>query len=472
MAPEQSPSKNSIQYFLSSGDNRFIDEEIDRYASFKEGNSYKTELRNSGISSRFFTILYCIGGLCLLVGSYAYAQGPEKKNPFHFSAEINLGKTMEANTNFPETKMQKSAFISIGWRQQNYDREWAKRLRSPRTGLTLGYTDFGNSASIGYALSLLPYLELFPFSKDAQRWRLKTSLGISYLSKQFDSVANPFNRAVSTNYKWAFRTLLYYDLSKRRSTTWRIGLGYTHNSNGHTRLPNQGLNSLVATVEAEFMSDKSLRALKPYIKDSAAVKTKERYLNVRTSIGQNVLSEVYNDKKEVYSFAFSTGKIINSTFKLGIGIFYRLYEHYYDYIDQGETLVEEFYPHFADNPFVYASNFGVMAEGELLLGHVGAEFGIGFNIYKPAYKIDWQLNEGDTFSSGGELVTTLGELDSYYEIKRSIPTRLGLKWYFISTRKSPIHNIYLGAHINANLGQADFTGLSLGYEYRFKSKNK
>lgn len=423
-------------------------------------------------SHRFFYPSLCMLCLFLLAIISANAQGPEKKNPFHFSAEINLGKTMEANTNFPETKLQKSAFISIGWLQQNHNREWAKRLRNPRTGLTFGYTDFGNSESIGYALSLLPYLELYPFSKDAQRWRLKTSLGISYLSKQFDSVANPFNRAVSTDYKWAFRTLLYYDLSKRKKVSWRVGLGYTHNSNGHTRLPNQGLNSLVATVEAEFMSAKSLQEIRPYLRDTAAVRTKERYFNIIAGIGQNVLSEVYNDKKEVYSFALSTGKIINSTFKLGIGIYYRVYEHYYDYIDQGGDLVEEFYPYFADNPFVYASNFGVMAEGELLLGHVGAEFGIGFNIYKPAYKIDWQLNEGDTYLSGDELVTTLGELNSYYEIKRSIPTRLGLKWYFVSTRKSPTHNVFLGAQLNANLGQADFTAFNLGYEYRFKAKKK
>jgi hypothetical protein len=411
--------------------------------------------------------------LCLIFCLFnVRAQTKGDKNPFHFSTEINIGKTMEANTNFPQTELQKSAFISIGWNQQNKDREWAKRLRSPRTGLTMGYADYGNLESIGYSLSILPYIELYPFSKNAQRWRLKTSLGISYLSKQFDSVSNPFNRAVSTKYKWSFRTLLYYQLSKRKQTTWRLGLGYTHHSNGHTRLPNQGLNSLVATVEAEFMNKNNLEKLKPYIKDTTATRTKERYWSFRAGIGQNVLSEVFNNKKEVYSLALSTGKIINSTFKLGIGITYTVYEHYYDYINQGGELVEEFYPIFADDPFLYASNLGVMAEGELLLGHVGAEFNIGFNIFKPAYKIDWQLNAGTTFVSNGELVTTLGELDSYYELKRSIPTRLGLKWYFISTKKSPAHNVFLGAHINANFGQADFTALSLGYEYRLKGKKK
>ena len=265
---------------------------------------------------------------------------------------------------------------------------------------------------------------------------------------------------------------MYYDLSKRKRTTFRVGLGLTHHSNGHTSLPNKGINSIVASVETEFMSKKALDKLRPIQRDTMLKKHKIRYLNVRTGIGQNVLSEVFNDKKEVYSLAISTGKVINSTFRLGFGVFYRVYEHYYDYISNNEQLIEDFYPYFADNPFLYASNFGLMAEGELLLGHIGAEINIGFNIFKPSYKIDWQLNEGYNFVREGEFVTILGELDSYYEIKRSIPARLGLKYYLRSTAKNPIHNLYLGAHINANLGQADFTELSLGYEYRFHPKKR
>ncbi|MGI9547468.1 MAG: acyloxyacyl hydrolase [Flavobacteriaceae bacterium] len=412
--------------------------------------------------------------LCIWLGHYSgiYAQSPTVDNPLFFAAEINLGKTMEANTNFPETKIQKSALISLGWFHQNKDQEWARRLRSPRTGITFGYVDFGNRDQIGYAITLMPYFEVHPFAKSNQRWRVKAGLGLSYLSKQFDSVTNPFNRAVSTDFKWSFRSLLYYDLTKRKKTTWRVGVGYTHHSNGHTRLPNQGLNSFVAALEAEFMSGQAVEKLRPLSIDSVKTKTKQRYLSFRAGLGQNVLSEVFNDKKEVYTAAISYGKIVNSTFKLGIGLFYRVYEHYYDYIDNNEALVQELYPHFADDPLSYSSNIGVMVEGELLLGHVGAELDIGFNIIKPAYKIDWQLNEGDTFQSGGETVTTLGELDTYYELKRSIPTRIGVKWYFISTNKNPIHNVFIGAHINANFGQADFTALSLGYEYRFEFKKK
>ena len=138
-------------------------------------------------------------------GINVYSQKEDVQNPSYLAAEINLGETFDANTNFPDTKLQKGGLISLGWFHRNKDQEWSKRLNHPRTGLTLGYTDFGNWQEVGYALSLLSYLELNLFTKKSERWKLKTGLGISYLSQEFDSITNPNNRAVSTNYKMVFQ---------------------------------------------------------------------------------------------------------------------------------------------------------------------------------------------------------------------------------------------------------------------------
>ena len=78
---------------------------------------------------------------------------------------------------------------------------------------------------------------------------------------------------------------------------------------------------------------------------------------------------------------------------------------------------------------------------------------MGVNFYKPFYEEEWLLNEV--------------ELNWYYQIKKHVPARMGLKFYALNTDKNPKHNVFLGATINANLGQADFTELSLGYVRRF-----
>ncbi|WP_299521584.1 acyloxyacyl hydrolase [Winogradskyella sp.] len=384
--------------------------------------------------------------------------------------ELLIGKTLPANTDFPETKLQKNIFISLGHYNFSPDKEWAARLNYPKTGLSLGYTDYGNSEKVGEAFTLMPFIEFNILKKYTKKLNLQIGIGTSYINTLFDSINNPLNRAITTKLNWSFRSFLYYDVFSQGKTTWRFGLGYLHQSNGHTRLPNQGLNSLAASISAKF-NQKEIVFSQPE-KHSFDSKS-QSYLSSRFGIGQNVLSEVFNDKREVFAFALDYGKIINNTFKFGAGFYYRFYEHYYDYIKNNEALVEEEYPIFKENPYGYATNFGLYATSELLLSHFGFEFDIGLNIYKPFYKIDWILNQGYTFENGnGDTVTVLGELDWYYEIKRTVSTRMGLKYYLWSNNHSPKHNIFIGAHINANLGQADFTELSLGYIHRFKYKTK
>ena len=360
-------------------------------------------------------------------------------------------------------------FFSIGKNNNSGDAEWAARLKFPKTGLSLGYTDFGNTDKVGFALTVMPFMEFNILKKKVPKLNLQVGIGTAYINKQFDSISNPFNRAITTKFSWAFRSFLYYDVFDSEKITWRFGVGYLHQSNGHTRLPNQGLNSLAASISARFNTN-SEHAQEPTTHNFKS--KSQNYVSARFGIGQNVLSEVFNDKKEVYSFAADYGKIINNTFKFGGGFYYRFYEHYHDYIKNNEALVEEQFPVFRDNPFGYATNFGLYATGELLLSHIGFEFDLGFNIYKPFYKIDWQLNEGYSYESNGQVVTVLGELDWYYEIKRTVSTRMGLKYYLWNTKNAPKHNIFIGAHINANLGQADFTDLSIGYVRRFNFKTK
>ncbi len=78
---------------------------------------------------------------------------------------------------------------------------------------------------------------------------------------------------------------------------------------------------------------------------------------------------------------------------------------------------------------------------------------LGLNLFKPFYQEFNNKFEDDS--------------DFEYWLKKTFVTRLGLKRYAINTSKNPKNNLFLGAHINANFGQADFSELSIGYVYRF-----
>lgn len=384
----------------------------------------------------------------------------------YFGSEFLVGKTMEANSDFPKTNLQLGIILNYTFNNKTDKKLWAPWLGFPKTGISLGVYDFGNVDNIGRAYTLMPYME-FVLSK---KWHLNTGVGLSYMDTQFDPITNPFNKAITTDLNWSFKSFFYYDILKQSHVDWKIGVGYVHHSNGHTRLPNQGLNSFLASISASFNSNSIESSEELTINKTP---TRQTYYSVRAGIGQNVLSEIFNDKKEVYSFSISAGRIHNNTFKFGGGIYYRFYEHYYDYIKNDEELVNTMYPQFRDDPFAYASNLGVFGTAELLLGHIGVEVDLGFNISKPFYRVDWMLNQGYDFeNSQGETVVVLGELDTYFEIKRTISSKLGLKYYFISNDKTPKYNFFVGAHINANLGQADFTELSFGYVRRLNLFNK
>lgn len=398
-----------------------------------------------------------------------------KRSSFIITPEILVGMTAEANENFPEHDLFYGFALSVGWEQDKYPQEWSQRLNTPRLGLGLAYSNFGNKDSLGYALSFMPFIEFKAFKKE----KLKISIGsgATYFNKIYDPISNPNNKAVSTDLSWALRVFMNYKILSGQQVDWKIGGGYFHHSNGHTRLPNQGYNSFLFSISTDIKNQKTSNSSILDYEAPVYSKSKYDYISFRTGLGLNVLSRSFNDKKGVYTLAGEYGKVFNNTFKLGVGFYYRFYQTYYDYIVDNESLVQEGreFDYFTENPWRYATNIGLSLNGEILFGHFGADFSLGINIHKPAYAIDWRINQGWEFvprEIPEQSNIVLGDTDeTYYKFKHLLATRIGLKYYLINTNKAPKNNIFIGAHINANLGQADFTEINIGYVHSFKFKN-
>lgn len=378
---------------------------------------------------------------------------------------------MEANDGFPQTGLQKQVIFGIGRDNSNNPQEWSQRLKSPITGFTLGVTDFGNIDKIGLAVTAMPIIEFKAFGRNDLS--LLSGLGISYFTQRHHPEKNFDNRAITTYFTWAFRMFFNYRVYSQENIDWRIGTGYSHHSNGHSRLMNNGLNSFLLNISAHIKTGKPIKEEEPFLPDYG--NSVFNYFSIRTGFGQNVLSPVYNTRKKVYSFSGEYGRIYNNTYKMGLGFYYRFYEHYYQYIVKNESLTQagKEFEHYRKHPILYATNLGISLNGEIILNHVGIDLQIGFNLYKPAYKIDWRINQG--WSNTPQDIPDsweLGEYTSYFIFKYRVSSRLGLKYYLVGMEKKPNHNVYFGAHLNANLGQADFSELSLGYVYFFNFRKK
>ena len=402
--------------------------------------------------------------ICWSIPFSGMAQQYLPKTPAYLGAEVSMGWLGDSNSDFPEHRLQKSIFLNLGKDHRGGLKDWEYYLKGPKTGISFGFSDLGNTAELGYAYSFLPYAEFALFPKMLDNLSLLVAFGGSYMTEKYDPETNPFNKGVSTHINWSYKSSIFYDVLKGDKSTWRIGLGYFHHSNGHVRKPNRGYNSILLAASVDFENRPPLVVRAPA---KERIRSTQWFYTARLGVGINSFSDVFNDKEPVYTAALSGGKVINKTFKFGVGLYYHFYQHYYNYIINEETLIRTQEPQFTDHPIANASSFGIFGSGEILLGHVGMEMNIGLNFFKPFYKIDWQLNEGYTTFVNGEEFIVLGELNTYYQIKKYVSSRMGLKYYLFDTDRSPKHNIFIGAFTNANLGQADFSELTVGYVHRF-----
>ncbi len=412
----------------------------------------------------FFLILPC-----LLLSQKA---PNENKSDLVITPEFMIGTTAEANEGFPDLNALFRLIVNIGWDHSNNPREWAQRTKGPKTGISLGYSNYGNNDSLGSAITLMPFIEFNAFT--IERLKIQVGLGGSYFTKKYHPVTNKNNRGVSTDITWSFTTFMHYQFITGEKIDWRIGVGYFHHSNGHTRLPNQGLNSFLVSLSADIKTREASNESQPLGKSFFA-KSSNQYVAFRGGYGSNVLALVFNDAKGVYTISGEYGKVFNKTWKVGLGFYYRFYQHYYDYIVDEEFLVRdgEEFDYFREDPWRYATNFGVHISGEALLNHFGLSIQVGANLHKPAYQIDWRINEGwDNVPKEIPDYYVLGEFNSKFRLKKTLTTRMGIRYYLINTVKEPKNNLYFGFHLNTNGGQADFTDLSIGYVYNFGFKEK
>ena len=389
------------------------------------------------------------------------------KNNFNFIGfGYSVGETLPSISIFPDTENQKSFDLTIG--NTTYENEtWAKLLNYPKSGVLLSYADFGNPKDIGYGISVIPFFEFGVLNSLTRRIRFQLGLGGSYNNVIYDKVTNPGNFGISTHFNWAFRSFIYYDIIHKKDFTIKIGAGLTHFSNGHTRLPNHGLNSILSTIKTEFNFAKKSNSTQVKKNETAKSET-ETYFSNRFGFGQKTLARDFNYIKNVYTTSFAIGKVKNKTYKYGFGLYYRFYEDYYDYIKQDGEIINKEFSELKTKPYQNSTAIGVFSNFEILMNHLSIETELGLNIYKPSYKFDWYLNNGSWVNG----IYTTKKNDVKAKLKQIISSRLGFRYYAFATKKTPKHNLFVAATINANLGQADFTELSFGYVYSYKSIKK
>lgn len=366
-----------------------------------------------------------------------------------------LGRNVPNYTSFPHTEPRHTYGLDMGWQCTDTSLSRSVFYNFPQYGINFLYSSLGNDSLLGEEFSLSPFFIFSPFRNGLNSFKLRLALGISYFTRHYDEEYYRVNTAIGSGFTWSFQGGIQQSFYLGPKSRLNLGACYLHASNGHIQLPNFGLNAAMLSLSYQFFTGDGI---KKDIRPDKFSRAKQNYyfLFFRQGNGVNELGgtagPVGGKKGYIFSSTIGGGIQFRNHVRLRTGFTYR----YYDLQNQYAEGID--FTEYARSSTAYASNIYFFIAGEFLIGHAGLDIEGGINLYKPFYP-----NFFDEFEYGSRFS---------YMCRKIFPCRIGLNYYLLNTEKNPKHNIGIGAHINANFGEADFSEFSIIYTRKLNFTRK
>jgi hypothetical protein len=306
---------------------------------------------------------------------------------------------------------------------------WEFMYGYPVIGITAFGSNLGGFTEIGTAIGVYPFIN-FPLVQDEQNsLNFRLGLGLAYLTNHFDRLNNYKNFAIGSSFNAIASIYLEYRYRLSRRTTFFVASGLTHFSNGTTKTPNYGLNTLSVTSGLavhlgnpnNFSKKKWRPELYPYEFDG------KKFLHwyIGGHAGTKDMSADLGNRFMVYEAWTNLMAQVSYKSRVGVGL-----DLTYDFSD--EVILEK---RGIDPSFVNVAKTGVSAAYELMMDR------LSFLFYFGIYVTGKEISEGDVYQ------------------------RVNLKY---SITKS----FFLYFTLNGNFGRAEYIGLGGGYQLDFIYKRK
>ncbi|MEN8121957.1 MAG: acyloxyacyl hydrolase [Bacteroidota bacterium] len=343
---------------------------------------------------------------------------------------------------FPKRKP--SALLEIKFGKQTVGtKSWQQFYGFPQIGVSAIGGYLGNTGQFGYMVGVLPNVTLN--TRNHKKWsvKIRMGLGLSYFNKPFDSISNPYNILIGSHLTALAMTELYFQKRVTKRLNFEFGMSVVHASNGHTGLPNVGLNMVNLNAGLKHYFDDQTEE---FNQSNKIISNKRLKYIVRLGMGThkfgNELGPPNSPSYPVYDFALFAGRSVGKLGSAYAGLGYKYYTSFYYKILEGDLYEEKLH--------LKSSVFTLLLAYEFEMGQMSFLVQGGINVYNPFWpEFKRLIDEEMTF---------------YKKIEGLISTRLGLQYYFFDKEKFD-NNIYLGLYIKANMGGADFVSLSTGFMF-------
>ena len=307
---------------------------------------------------------------------------------------------------------------------------WETVYGYPTIGISVWYSPMGGFSELGSAIALYPFIN-FPLVQDeVQSFNFRLGCGIAYLTNYFDRLENYKNFAIGSNINVAGSLYLEYRRKINNMLTFSTGAGLTHFSNGATKTPNFGLNTVTAYVSiASYLgrpNPKMNKKILPELYKFEFDGKKSLDLDFGLAFGVKNMQQQYGQSFMVYAFYANLFKQVSWKSKFGLGV-----DLTYDGSDgyilewEGETYDNE----------LQLLKPGLSAAYQLLIGKLS--FVLNFGVYLAGK----EMSEGNMYQ------------------------RLTLRYLFTD-------HLFASVALNSNWGKAEYIGFGIGYQLNFIYKRK
>ncbi len=183
----------------------------------------------------------------------AFSGLSQEERPFSISVMPKAGLLFAHRPTMSHLIKKRNTALEVEFSQQdNSKTAWSSLYRFPSRGFSVIYHDFGNREVLGTSVALFRFTK-FPLIQ-SNKWGFldfRLGNGVAYITKKYNAFNNIKNIAIGSHINGFVNFSLAYT---KRFNRFYVGAGFdfSHFSNASLKMPNQGLNTLTASLTAGF----------------------------------------------------------------------------------------------------------------------------------------------------------------------------------------------------------------------------
>lgn len=337
-----------------------------------------------------------------------------------FGGSVQWAKPIANHPRYPDLASSVGA-LELRYQFNTKEQYWQSLYPKARFSMLFNYQQTGNPEVLGHAWALAPMLGFGLLEKKAWRLEMQLAWGLAYVSKCFDSFSNPQNIVLGSRVN-AFATARLQAGYQLKRWKFRSALIVSHYSNGNYSSPNLGINlaAIELGLDYHWQSTKEQKESKNRSPEQSKFSPfMQASLGATSRVSRGPIFPVY---------VLSTG--LHWQYRpralVGAGLEF-----------SRNTAISAF--RFHNSPEGYQSKdfnrYCFWLHHEFLLGHVG------FQTLGGLY-LNQHVDRGSIFATG-----------------------MGLNYYLKNPYFYKRHQIWVGVHVRAYMGLAEFVMLQAGYKW-------